>query len=220
MNEIKVKICGMRNVVNIVEVAILHPDYMGFVFYERSPRYAVELNHAVLNFLHPYTLSVGVFVNAEMGRVVETAEYYRFNALQLHGNETPEYCAELKAKYNCEIIKAFGIKSEEDFSNTSAYEQVCDYFLFDAKTELYGGSGSKFDHSLLVNYKGKKPFFLSGGITLDDAANIRDNRHELCIGIDVNSYFEISPGLKNVQQVKKLLQLFKEIPNEQDTQTF
>jgi phosphoribosylanthranilate isomerase len=96
------------------------------------------------------------------------------------------------------------------------YEQVCDYFLFDSKTELYGGSGKKFDHSLLASYQAKKPFFLSGGITLADAEHIRDNRHELCIGIDVNSAFEISPGLKNVEQVKKLLNLFKQTPNEQD----
>jgi phosphoribosylanthranilate isomerase len=216
MDRIKIKICGMRNVVNIVEIAMLHPDYMGFIFYERSPRYAAELNHAVLNFLLP-TLSVGVFVNTKIDHVVETAEYYRFNLLQLHGNETPEYCAELRTKYKCEIIKAFGIKSKEDFSNTSDYDQVCDYFLFDAKTELYGGSGNKFDHNLLANYKGEKPFFLSGGITLEDAANIRDNRHELCVGIDVNSRFEISPGLKNVEQIKKLLNLFKETPDEQDT---
>jgi phosphoribosylanthranilate isomerase len=210
----KIKICGMRNVVNIVEVAMLRPDYVGFIFYQLSPRYAGELNHAVLKSLFPSTLSVGVFVNAKIDHIVETAEHYQFNVLQLHGNETPEYCAELKTKYKCEIIKAFGIKSEKDFSNMSDYEQVCDYFLFDTKTELYGGSGNKFDHDLLANYKGKKPFFLSGGITLDDVANIIDNRHELCIGIDVNSGFEISIGLKDVERIKKLMNFFKQTTDE------
>jgi phosphoribosylanthranilate isomerase len=209
MDKVKVKICGMRNVVNIAEIALLNPDYMGFIFYERSPRYAIELNHAVLESLFPNTSAVGVFVNASIDRVVELAEYYKFDALQLHGDETPEYCAELKTKYNCEIIKAFGIKSEKDFLHMHDYEQVCDCFLFDAKTELYGGSGKKFDHNLLANYKEQKPFFLSGGITLEDATNIKDNRHELCIGVDVNSAFEISPGVKNVEQVKKLLNLFR-----------
>lgn len=199
----------MRDVVNIVEIAMLRPDYMGFVFYERSPRYAVGLNLAVLNCLFPSTFSVGVFVNAKMEHVVETVEYYRFNVLQFHGVETPEYCAELKARYKCEIIKAFGISSKEDFEGTSRYEQVCDYFLFDAKTELYGGSGSKFNHSLLTNYEGKTPFFLSGGLTFEDAVKIKDCRHKLCYGIDVNSRFEISPGIKNLGQIEELLNLFK-----------
>jgi phosphoribosylanthranilate isomerase len=216
MNKIKVKICGMRNVVNIAEVAMLCPDYMGFICYEQSPRYAAELNHAVLTSLFPSTLSVGVFVNATIGHVVETAEYYRFNVLQLHGNETPEYCAELRTKYKCEIIKAFGIKSAEDFIGMHDYEQVCDYFLLDAKTKLFGGSGKKFDHSLLAYYNINKPFFLSGGISLADAEHIRDNRHSLCIGIDVNSAFEISPGLKNIEHLKKLLDLFKQTPDEQN----
>jgi phosphoribosylanthranilate isomerase len=216
----KIKVCGMRNVVNIAEVAMLKPDYIGFIFYKQSPRYAGALNHAVLESLFPNTLSVGVFVNSKIEHVVETAKYYKFGALQLHGNETPKYCAELKAQYRCEIIKAFGIKSREDFSGTSDYEDICDYFLFDTKTELYGGSGSKFDHDLLTDYKGKTPFFLSGGLTLDDAANIRDNRHELCAGIDVNSGFEISPGLKNVEQIKNLMNLFKQTTDEQNKQTF
>jgi phosphoribosylanthranilate isomerase len=208
----KVKVCGMRNVVNIAEVAMLNPDYMGFIFYERSPRYAGELNQVVLDTLSPNTLSVGVFVNAKIECLVEIAEYFRFKTVQLHGNETPEYCAELKTKYT--IIKAFGIKSQEDFSQIYDYEEVCDYFLFDAKTESYGGSGKKFNHSLLANYKGTKPFFLSGGITLNDLENIRDNRHELCIGIDVNSGFEISPGVKNIEQIKRLLDFCKQTPDE------
>ncbi|MDR1129778.1 MAG: phosphoribosylanthranilate isomerase [Prevotellaceae bacterium] len=215
MERIKVKICGMRNAMNIVELAMLNPDYMGFIFYEHSPRFAGELNQAILDMLSPETSSVGVFVNPQMKYIVGTAEHYRFKILQLHGNETPEFCAELKSKYECSIIKAFGIKSEEDFSHVRDYEDVCDYFLFDTKTELYGGSGQKFDHSLLANYKGAKPFFLSGGITVRDLENIRDSRHELCFGIDVNSGFEISPGIKNLEQIKQLLDFFKQT-DEQD----
>jgi phosphoribosylanthranilate isomerase len=204
----------MRNIMNITEISMLKPDYIGFIFYKLSPRYAGELNHAVLATLFPCTLSVGVFVNEDISHVVDTAKYYKLDVLQLHGNETPEYCVELKIQYKCEIIKAFGIKSEKDFFDTPDYEYVCDYFLFDTKTPSYGGSGNKFDHSLLMHYKGKKPFFISGGITLADAVNIRDNHHELCIGIDVNSGFEMSPGLKDVEQIRQLLNLFKQTQNE------
>jgi phosphoribosylanthranilate isomerase len=199
----------MRNAVNIAEVAMLEPDYMGFVFYDRSPRYAVELNHTVLGILSPKTLSVGVFVNAKPEHIVGMAEHYRFGALQLHGDESPEYCAELKAGCTCEIIKAFGIKSGEDFASALDYEHVCDYFLFDTKTELRGGSGDKFDHSLLASYRGKTPFFLSGGITPADAENIRANLHPLCIGVDINSGFEILPGLKDVERIKKFIEFFR-----------
>jgi phosphoribosylanthranilate isomerase len=209
MKKIKIKVCGMRNVVNIVEISLLEPDYMGFVFYERSPRYAVELNHAILNTLLPSIQMVGLFVDAKLDNLVETSEYHRFDVIQLHGAETPEYCSELKTKYECEIIKAFGIQSSEDFDRTSEYEEVCDYFLFDSKTALYGGSGTKFDHSLLQYYKGNKPFFLSGGITLADAPVIKNNLHELCIGIDINSGFEIAPGLKNVELVKQFINFFR-----------
>jgi phosphoribosylanthranilate isomerase len=216
MKKIRIKVCGMRDVINITEISLLKPDYIGFIFYRQSQRYAGELNHAILESLFPCTLSVGVFVNETIDHVVETSEYYKLDALQLHGNETPEYCRELKTKYQCEIIKAFGIKSEDDFALTSGYEQVCDYFLFDSKTCLYGGSGTKFDHSLLKNYTSEKPFFLSGGITLQDAPDIKNNLHRSCIGIDINSGFEISSGLKNVEKVRKFINFFRTDTNEQD----
>jgi phosphoribosylanthranilate isomerase len=209
MKKVKIKVCGMRDVLNIAEVAMLNPEYIGLVFYEQSPRFAGRLNERVLNVLSSKTSSVGVFVNAKPEHVVELAEHYQLKLLQLHGNEAPEYCAELKAKYNYEIIKAFGIKSEDDFSKTLDYEGICDYFLFDTKTELHGGSSKKFDHNLLNSYKGKTPFFLSGGIDLQDAESILANRHELCIGVDINSRFEISPGIKNVGRVKQFIDFFR-----------
>jgi phosphoribosylanthranilate isomerase len=209
MKKLKVKVCGMRNVLNIAEIAMLNPDYMGFIFYERSPRFAGDLNQAILNVLSPETSSVGVFVDAKFDYVTDLAEHYRLKVLQLHGDETPEYCAELKAKYNCKMIKAFRVNSKDDFPKMLDYEQICDYFLFDAKTELYGGSGEKFDHNLMNGYKGKTPFFLSGGIALQDAESILANRHELCIGVDINSRFEISPGIKNVEQVKQFIDFFR-----------
>jgi phosphoribosylanthranilate isomerase len=209
MKKIKVKVCGMRDVLNIAEVAMLNPEYIGFIFYDQSPRFAGDLNEIVLDVLSSKTSSVGVFVDAKFDYVTELAEHYQFKILQLHGNETPEYCAELKAKYNYKIIKSFGIKSEDDFAKIFDYEQICDYFLFDTKTKLYGGSGEKFDHNLLNSYKGSTPFFLSGGIALQDAENIIANRHDLCIGVDINSRFEISPGIKNVGQVKQFIDFFR-----------
>ncbi|MDR0559007.1 MAG: phosphoribosylanthranilate isomerase [Prevotellaceae bacterium] len=196
----KIKVCGMNNAENIAEISALNPDFMGFIFYNQSPRYAGNLNPSALDVLPDGILRVGVFVNAAPDYVLSIAENYSLNLLQFHGNETPEYCAGFKKNYR--TIKSFGIASPSDFSTVSNYERACDYFLFDTKTKQYGGSGQKFDHSLLNMYKNKIPFFLSGGISEHDAAEISKYRHSLCKVLDINSRFEFSPGIKNYEKIK------------------
>jgi len=197
----------MREPQNIAELARLKPDYMGFIFYERSPRFAGELDPTALQALPPEVLRVGVFVNAPQGYIHELAERYSLNMLQLHGDETPNECAKLQHSYK--VIKAFGIASKQDIDVTAAYEGCCDYFLFDTKTILRGGSGKKFDHSLLDAYRGKTPFFLSGGIGLQDTEAVKYFSHPKLEALDINSCFEVSFGVKDAVRVKEFIEKIK-----------
>ncbi|MDR2424647.1 MAG: phosphoribosylanthranilate isomerase [Prevotellaceae bacterium] len=203
----KIKVCGMCKPKNIAEIATLNPDYMGFIFYKPSPRFVENLDPVVLDLLPANTAKVGVFVDAPLDYALQQAETYRFDFLQLHGHETLDYCAGLKNKYA--IIKTFGIDQKTDFAKISEYENVCNYFLFDTKTELYGGSGKKFDHSLLDAYRGKTPFFLSGGISPHDANIVSHNCSNLCNAIDVNSRFEITPGIKDFNKIKTFIEIIR-----------
>ncbi|MDR0688277.1 MAG: phosphoribosylanthranilate isomerase [Prevotellaceae bacterium] len=205
----KVKVCGMREAGNIAEVARLQPDYMGFIFYERSPRFAGGLMPEALSVLPAETLRVGVFVNAEKDYILRQAARYRLDLLQLHGDETPAACAALK-KSGYGIIKAFGVQSAADFGATHRYEEACAYFLFDAKTPQRGGSGKKFDHRLLASYSGKTPFFLSGGIAPEDTATVAALRLPRCAAVDINSRFESSPGVKNAAEVGRFIEAVRE----------
>ena len=203
----KVKVCGMREARNIAKIASLEPDYMGFIFYEHSPRFAGGLAPEALDVLQESVKRVGVFVDAPEKFVRETAVKYRLDGVQLHGSETPETCRRLRDKYM--VIKAFGIENAADFEQTAAYEGACDYFLFDTKTILYGGSGMQFNHALLADYHGTTPYFLSGGLGAEDGpalARIRDPR---CAAVDVNSRFETAPGVKDPGEVKALLSFFR-----------
>lgn len=199
----KIKVCGMMDSVNIAEVARLQPDYMGFIFYEGSPRFAGNLPPEALDALSAATLRVGVFVNAAREYIAAQAARYRLDLLQLHGDETPAHCAWFKSAYG--VIKAFGVQSAADFAAAQRYEKVCDYFLFDTKTTLRGGSGLQFDHRLLATYRGQTPFFLSGGIAPEDIPAIASLHLPRCEAIDVNSRVERSPGLKNAAAVEKLI---------------
>lgn len=193
----------MKEADNIAQIARLQPDYMGFIFYERSPRFIGDLPPSALNALPEETLRVGVFVNAAREYIATQAVRYHLNLLQLHGDETPTDCEYFKFGYS--LIKAFGIQSAEDFAATHRYEGVCDYFLFDTKTTQRGGSGEKFDHRLLLSYRSQTPFFLSGGIAPEDAASLAALRFPCCEALDLNSRFELSPGVKNVAEVGKFI---------------
>lgn len=199
MNRIKLKVCGLRD--NMKEVIALDPDYAGFIFYNKSPRYVGEEFEMI--DLTDDIKSVGVFVNESVKKVQQVAVKYKLEFVQLHGNETPEYCVELK-RSGIKIIKAFQIDEMFDFDLLENYSSTVDYFLFDTKTSSFGGSGKTFNWNLLKRYKMEKKYFLSGGISLDNfdaVANVDLRKIE---AIDVNSKFEVSPGLKNIQQIRLL----------------
>ena len=193
-----VKVCGMRDTENIREVEALGIDLMGFIFWPKSSRYVSTLP----SYLPEKAKRVGVFVDEEIEVVKKIAQEYALHFIQLHGNETPDYCAQLK---DYKLIKAFNIATADDFVMTKSYETLVDYFLFDTKGKSVGGNGTKFDWSVLADYHGTTPFILSGGIGPDDAACIRNIHHPQLAGIDLNSRFEIDPGLKNVDTLKLFL---------------
>ncbi len=195
----------MRDAENIKAIVELQPYYMGFIFYEKSPRF-VETGRAPSPSKDIKT--VGVFVNESVEKMREKAQKYNLDALQLHGNETPLQCCSLQDEFT--VIKAFSIAEATDFEQTADYEGCCDYFLFDTKTPVHGGSGTKFDWLLLDNYKGKTPFFLSGGIDLDDVPAIRKIKHPQFFGVDINSRFETNPGIKDIEKVKQFIQQIHE----------
>ena len=200
----KLKICGMKEPANILEVAGLQPDYLGFIFYKQSKRYVEGLTPAFVKDLPADIKRVGVFVNEELLKVAELAGLYGLNAVQLHGAESAVYCVELQsilAEDGIEIIKAFGIDEDFNFAVLETYENTVDYFLFDTQTPQHGGSGKAFDWKLLDGYKLDKPYFLSCGIgpdSLDQLQKIDDPR---LFAIDVNSKFETAPGLKDVNKL-------------------
>jgi phosphoribosylanthranilate isomerase len=196
----KLKVCGMKY--NINEVAQLQPDFLGFIFYKNSPRDfegdIPELSRAIKK--------VGVFVDEKVEMIVGKIEAYDLDAIQLHGHETPEVCRLLKSTGK-DIIKVFSIKDAFDFSVLEPYEDVIDYFLFDTKGKSPGGNGYTFNWDVLIDYPSTKPYFLSGGIGLDELEKLKafknSSASNFCYAIDVNSRFEIEPGLKNIDELEK-----------------
>ncbi|MFT3753214.1 MAG: phosphoribosylanthranilate isomerase [Paludibacter sp.] len=201
----KIKICGMKIPENIRAVAALQPDFMGFIFYPKSPRYAEPLDISTLNALPKSIKKIGVFVNEDLEDILTIATKYDLDGVQLHGTELVEMCKELR-KAGFIVIKAFPVAEAYNFKVTKAYEGTCDYFLFDTKTDAYGGSGVKFNWAMLNEYVGETPFLLSGGIAADDAESILKIEHPKLAGIDLNSKFEVKPGLKNVALLKEFIQ--------------
>ena len=201
----RIKVCGINSVDNLKEILTLPVDYVGFIFYPKSPRFAGNLDLSEVIF--PENISkVGVFVNENIDTILQYHAYYQLDYIQLHGEESPEFCEQLVGK-GCQIIKAFNISSPDDLLKTSSYENNCQFFLFDTKTPLYGGSGQQFDWSILKNYTGKTPFFLSGGIGLNDINQLETFTHSLSHALDLNSKFELTPGIKDIQQLKKFIYL-------------
>ena len=199
---LKIKICGMRQPANIMEVANLKPDLMGFIFYPGSPRYAGEtLKTENLIFLSEEIVRVGVFVNMDIEKINKTILKYSLDMVQLHGDEDPEMCRQINEN-GVGVIKAFNIKESSDFVLCEKYINHTRYFLFDASTSKYGGSGKKLDWELLEKYNLKHPFFLSGGIAPGDEKEIKKIKNPAFYGIDVNSRFEISPGIKDFEKLK------------------
>lgn len=195
----KLKVCGMREPGNLTELAEkVNPDYVGFIFHPNSPRYFLNGTEEIPGKIAPEKC-VGVFVDSPLAEVTGLAEMFQIKNIQLHGNESPEYCKKLMNE-GFTVIKAFGIMEAADLKQTENYTGSCHHFLFDTKTEKYGGSGKKFDWKILDEFESKLPFFLSGGIDVTDVDYIK-NLKNLPYAIDINSRFEISPGLKDVEKI-------------------
>ena len=198
-----IKVCGMRDADNIREVEALGIDLMGFIFWPKSSRYVTERPA----YLPTQCKRVGVFVNEDIEKMKHIAEEYALDFIQLHGSESPEQISHLSPLIShLSIIKAFNIATTEDLKTTELYEGAVDYFLFDTKGKSVGGNGEKFDWSVLEAYHGETPFLLSGGIGLDDAERVKAICHPKCVGIDLNSKFEVELALKDIQKLKTFLE--------------
>ena len=193
-----IKVCGMREADNIRAVEALGIDMMGFIFWPKSSRYVSQRP----DYLPKRVKRVGVFVDEDPEQVKRLADDYALDYIQLHGQESPSYIFQLRGLH---VIKAFNISIAEDLLQTQPYEGLVDFFLFDAKGKSVGGNGEKFNWDVLDAYQGAMPFLLSGGIGSDDAERVNAFYHPKCIGIDLNSRFELSPGLKDVAKLKEFM---------------
>lgn len=197
----KLKVCGMKYKDNIEAVASLQPDYLGFIFYSKSTR---NFTSSHITEIPNSIKKVGVFVNETLDTVLDKIKQFNLQVVQLHGNESPQFCALLN---KVEVIKVFSIKDQFNFKVLQPYEDVCDFYLFDTKGELPGGNGYTFNWDVLKNYPSSKPYFLSGGIGWHETEKIKafkeSSASKYCYAIDVNSKFEIEPGLKNIEELEK-----------------
>ena len=200
----KLKVCGLKSRENILQVLAYQPDYIGFIFYEKSPRYAGKELSADFAQSISSAKKIGVFVNESEINILDHVSRFGLDYVQLHGNETHEFCAQIQK--NVPVIKAFGIDNAFDFTSLNAYATVCDYFLFDSSSAAYGGSGKTFNWNKLKEYSLQKPFFLSGGIDLQNIEEILHLTSHISYlkAIDVNSCFETAPGIKDISKLKEL----------------
>ena len=205
MSEIFLKVCGLRDPDNIREVICLKPDFAGFIFHPGSPRYAgKELPVEIQSLIPPATRKVGVFVDHAIREIIETAGLSRLDFVQLHGNESPSDCMKLKNE-GIKIIKSFRVQEPFDFGILEPYLGIADYFLFDTLVmDNAGGSGKVFNWEILEGYPYEVPFFLSGGISLENADLAFSLPYPMMKAIDVNSRFEISPGIKDTAKLREL----------------
>ena len=197
----------MREGGNIINLSSLHPDFMGFIFYEASPRNAIGIDKNIIDSIPKEITPVGVFVDSTIEKIDEISTYYGINLVQLHGDESPEFCNKLRQK-GYKIIKAISIPLEADkifLSKIKEYEDKIDIFLFDTKGSSVGGTGVKFHWDILTHYDSATPFILSGGIQAEDAKGLCDFMPEKCIGVDINSKFELYPGVKNVKLIETFI---------------
>lgn len=207
MEGIKIKVCGMRVAQNIEAIGQLGIDWMGFIFFDKSKRDASSLDPMVLNGLNEKVKRVGVFVNADLEMIQQKIKTFRLNVIQLHGDESPAFCRSVLA-LKVKVVKVFTVGNHFDFEQLAPYDSYCDYFLFDTKGEERGGNGIAFNWKILKSYSYQKPFLLSGGISPETV--LPDFLAELPMwGLDINSRFELEPGLKNVEEVNSFIQKIK-----------
>ena len=206
-----IKVCGITEMKQLQQLDGLDIDFAGLIFYPESPRYVGDkLNKKEVKKADFDLKKVGVFVNPEMIDVLDAIDDYGLEVVQLHGDESPEMCEDLSSEV--EVIKAFRITGNEDIDKLVApYDAVCDYCLFDTGglKESFGGTGQQFDWNILSKAKIEKPFFLSGGIGVEDAARVKAFKHPDLFGVDINSKFEAAPGVKDMKLILQFKQAMK-----------
>jgi len=208
----KIKVCGLKYPENIKAVAALSPDCIGFIFYESSPRYAEPLDAETLTHLPGSINKTAVFVDEKKELIGALIEKYGFDAIQLHGNEGADFCNSFRN--DVKVLKAFGLTENFDFNRLNEYAGKVDFFLFDTKTSLHGGSGKTFNWDLLKGYKLDIPFFLSGGLSLGNLEEIKNIDHPQFYGVDLNSRFETAPGVKDIKKLEQAFDIVKQNTNE------
>jgi len=194
----------MRDPENILSLAEVRPDFIGFIFYPGSKRFVDKPDPVIIQKIPLEVQKVGVFVNEPGDHIIDRYENLGLDLVQFHGDESPEKCTSLNEK-KIPIIKAISVDHTTDFSYLFDYENHVDYFLFDTKTENYGGSGKKFNWDKLNEYRLDIPFFLGGGIGYEDLDAILALSHPMLYSIDINSKFETEPGIKNIELVKSFI---------------
>ena len=206
----KLKVCGMRDPDNVRELySQINPDWMGLIFYPPSPRYVDDIYSDALKDIH--VKKVGVFVDMDWQGIKDKVSTFGLSALQLHGEESVEQVKRIKEKIGLPIIKAISVNEKVIWEDLKPYLPFVDYFLFDTFTQAYGGSGKTFNWKLLMDYPYEKPFLLSGGLSFDHAELIKNFKQKIpqMAGIDINSKFEIEPGLKDIEMIRELKKIIK-----------
>ena len=200
-----IKVCGMKNVQNLEDICLLEPDYVGFIFVEQSPRFVGRNpDPALFRIPGKGIRRIGVFVDASEKYIREQLDQDRIDGLQLHGSESPQFCCKLRQE-GITVIKALPSASLREKEALVQWKDAVDHLLIDSPSKGQGGSGHKFDWSLLEKVAIAQPFFLSGGIAPGDAGSIRTLQHPLLYGVDVNSGFEQKPGLKDVEKLRHFI---------------
>jgi len=197
----------MKHPENIKALAGLKPDYMGFICYNLSPRYIADLPAEVLDTVPESITKTAVFVNEGADEINALVNQFGFNAVQLHGSESPAFCNALRDKVT--VFKAFGVDDNFDFAQLNDYVGQVDYFMFDTKTTGHGGSGATFNWEILNNYQLDVPFFICGGLSLENIATVKEIKHPAFYGVDLNSRFETEPGLKNIDQLREAFNILR-----------
>lgn len=204
MKPYQIKVCGNNNVDNFEALSTLALDYVGFIFYEKSKRFVASDEVLKIN---SNARKVGVFVNETHENILQKTKQYNLEVIQLHGNEDLMYIKTLKKSLPKTMIwKAIGVDENLNFETLAIYKNHIDAFVFDTKTPQYGGSGKHFNWQLLAHYTLDIPFFLSGGIRLEDAEILKKIEHSQLIGFDVNSGFETETGIKNIHLIQQFLE--------------
>lgn len=213
----KVKVCGMREMNNLRQLSELAVDYVGFIFYAESKRFVSDGLMDQLFSIPPVRIKkVGVFVHEAFDVILDKIRRYHLEVVQLHGKESVSQCLALKEE-GVMVIKAFGVNEYIDFLMLKPYLNAVDYFLFDTQSPSYGGTGRAFDWNILRKYPYDKPYFLSGGLGLENLKQLKELSDDRLFALDLNSKFETESGIKDVKGVAEAIKIIRSIEREEQS---